>query len=180
MPPPCRLTRSPTRNGPCAEQDGAREEVAERLLGRETEDDGGQGASEGDRLRRESGDAQRDEQGEDHGHQAQEEADGARRAGVQAAEQVGAERPADVPRERPAEDHQGDDGADAHGDVERRPEQLVAVPVDEEDAGEGREQDDELEAGTLDRAGADLTGQADLAPVVALGVHEVLHTGGSP
>ena len=118
MPPPWRLTRSPTRNGPRAEQDGAGEEVAERLLGGETEDDGGQRASEGDGLRREARDAQRDEQGDDHGHQAQEEADRARRAGVQAAEQIRAEGSADVPRERPAEDHQGDDGADAHGDVE--------------------------------------------------------------
>ena len=47
-------------------------------------------------------------------------------------------------------------------------------------AGERREQDEELEAGTLDRAGADLAGETRLAPVVALGVHEVLHTGRSP
>ena len=73
-------------------------------------------------MGREARDPQRDEQGDEHRHQAQQEADRARGAGIQTAEEVGPSGAADVACERPAEDDQGEDGADAHEEVEIGPD----------------------------------------------------------
>jgi hypothetical protein len=80
--------------GPRAQQQGAGNEVAERLLRRETDDDRGEGAADRERARVEPGHPQRDDDREPDEDQADEEADRPRGAGVQAPEQGRAERPA--------------------------------------------------------------------------------------
>jgi hypothetical protein len=158
-----------------AEQHRAGEEVAQRLLGGEAEDDRGERAAEGERLRCDPRDAQRDEQADDHGDEPQEEADRPGSPRVHPAEQRRADRPADVARERPAEDHEDDDGRDPDRQVEGRAEELAPVAVDHDRRGEDGEQEHELDARAFDGACAQLPCEADFLPVVALRVHEALH-----
>lgn len=94
--------------GPGAEQDGAGDQVAQRLLRGEAEDDGGERSTEGQRARFDARDAQRDEQGEHGGGETDEEAHGPRGGGIDAPEQRGSERAAGVAGERPAEDQERD------------------------------------------------------------------------
>ena len=75
----CRRTRSPTRNGPRGDQHHAGDQVAERLLGGETEDDRGDGAADGQRARVQARDPQRGERRDDEERQPDQEADRARR-----------------------------------------------------------------------------------------------------
>ena len=71
------------------DQHHAGDQVAERLLGGEAEDDRGDGATDGQRARVEPGDPQRGQRREGEERQADEEADRARGAGVDAAEEPG-------------------------------------------------------------------------------------------
>ena len=91
-----------------AQQDGAGDQVAERLLRGEADDDGGEGAADGERARREPGDPQRDDGHDRDRHEPQQEADRAGGARVHAAHQVRADGAAEVARERPAERDQRD------------------------------------------------------------------------
>ena len=63
------------------DQDHAGDQVAERLLGGETEDDRGDGAADGQRARVEARDPQRAQRGDDQERQPDQEADRARGAG---------------------------------------------------------------------------------------------------
>ena len=91
-----------------AQQHRAGDHVAERLLGRETEDHRRERAAEGERARFDARHAQRHEQRQHDRHQADQEPDRAGGGRVQAPEQRRPEPAADVARDRPAEDHQRD------------------------------------------------------------------------
>ena len=160
---------------PCAEQDGAGDEVAERLLRRETDDDRGEGAADGQGARVQSGHPQRDDDGEPDEDQADEEADRARGARVEAPEEGRPEGPADVARDLPAQDDEDDRRRDLHRRLVRPAEQLVAIAVADQDPDEQRDHDDGLDARALDRAHAQLPGEAGLTPGMALGVEQSFH-----
>ena len=112
---------------PRGDQHDARDQVAQRLLGGEAEDDRDDRAGHGERPRLEPGDVQRDQHGRDQEREPDDEADGAGRRGIHPPEQRGRQRAPDVAREAPAEDHQRDRRDDAHGHVD--PQHLLAVVV---------------------------------------------------
>ncbi len=91
---------------PRGDQHHAGDQVAERLLGRETEDDRGDGAADGQRARRQPGDPQRHQRRDDQEDQPDQEADGAGRRGIHAPEQRGRDEAADVAGQRAAEGEQ--------------------------------------------------------------------------
>ena len=97
-------------------------------------------------ARLEPGDPERDEHRGRQERQPDQEADGARRRGIHPPEQPGRERPPDVAREPPAEDEQRDGGEHPDGQIE--PEDLTAVLVREQHAGDQRHHDRELEPRT--------------------------------
>ena len=72
---------------PRRDQHQARDEIAERLLRGETEDDRGDGTTDGQRLGLEPGDPQRRQRRDGQEGQADEEADRARRRRIEALEQ---------------------------------------------------------------------------------------------
>ena len=141
---------------PCAQQHGARDQVADRLLRRESEEHRGDGTTDGERLRLEPGDAEGDEDREDDREEPDQKAERAGGAGVEALEEDRAERAADVARERPAQDHERDDARDAHRHVD--PEQLHAVVVGDEDRRDERQDQDRFGAGAT-RAGTRVRAQ---------------------
>ena len=75
-----------------AQQHGAGDQVAERLLRGETDDDGGEGAADGERARGEAGDPQRHDGDDRDRHEPQQEADRAGGARVHAPHQRPARR----------------------------------------------------------------------------------------
>ena len=88
--------------GPRAEQDGAGEQVAERLLRRETEDDRGEGGG-GEQSRGVGpGDAEGDHDRDHDRDEANEEADGAGGPGIHPPEESRRRRSAHVAGDRPA------------------------------------------------------------------------------
>ena len=70
---------------PGAEQHHSGDHVAKRLLGGETEDDGGECSADGQRLERGPGDAEREDERDAHGHQADQEAERPGGGGIHAA-----------------------------------------------------------------------------------------------
>ena len=105
--PPCRRTVSPTRNGRALSSTMPGDQVAERLLRREAEDDRRERRADRDRSERDVGDAQRDARAPRARRAAGSGSRPCRRwprpcAGTA----IGASAAAEVARERPAEDHQ--------------------------------------------------------------------------
>ena len=158
-----------------AEQHGAGDEVAEGLLRRETDDDRGERAADGERPRVEAGDAQRDDDRQTDEDQADEEPDRSRGAGIEATEEGRPQRSPDVAGDLPAEHDEHDRGDDLDRLVEVAPEQLVAVVVDDEDRHEQRDHHERLDPRTLDRAPAQLPCEPGLAPRVAARVEQLSH-----
>ena len=102
-PPACMRTRSPTRKGRALMQDRPGDQVADRLLGRETQDHRGDRPADGERLRPQARRAGgRRSTLRISVEQPDEEADRARGAGIEPAQERGADRAAEVHRERPA------------------------------------------------------------------------------
>ena len=132
----------PDPERPRADEHHAGDEVAEGLLGRETEDDGGEGTTEREGARRDPRDAQCDENGRDDRHQPDQEPDGAGGGGVQTPQQSRTEGLADVARERPADRDEEYDRDDPGGLVD--PEEIDAIVVGHEDAREQRPQKQRL------------------------------------
>ena len=161
---------------PRAEQHHAGEEVAERLLRRETDDDRGEGAADGQRPRVEPGDAQRDDDARARRRPAGSGTRPCPRsrdpgAGTASARARARRRGRSASRGRSARPR----WRSAPASRTRGPKTLVAIAVDDQDPDEQRDQDDGLDARALDRAPAELPREAGLAPGVALGVEELLH-----
>ena len=155
---------------PRAQQHHPGDHVAQRLLGGETEDDRGERAADGQRLRLEPGDAQRHQQRDRDRDQADQEADRAGRGRVHPAHEGRAGGAADVPGQRPAERDQQRppwrSAAASAGVLTRRacrgcPD---AVVVGDEHADQQRDQDHRLAPGALDRLLADRRPTARRAP----------------
>ena len=142
---------------PRRDQHHAGDQVPERLLRGETEDDGGDRATDGQRLGLQPGDAQRHERRHGEEHEPDQEADGPRGRRVHPAEQRGRGEAAEVARQRPAQHHHRDRRGDAHRRVDA--EQLLAAQVRDSVIAEQRHDDHELAAGAAGALGG-LQGQA--------------------
>ena len=95
------------------EQHQAGEQVAERLLGGETQDDGGEGAPRDERGGVDAADAQRDQQRDRHRYEADQEPDGSGRGRIHPPEERRRRRATDVAGDRPAERQQREHRRDA-------------------------------------------------------------------
>jgi hypothetical protein len=139
------------------DQHHARDQVAERLLGRETEDHGGDRATDGQRLGLQARRAQREQRRRRQEHQPDQEPDCAGRGRVHAPEQRRSGESPKVARQRPAQHHYHERRPDTHGRVGA--EQLLAPQVAVERDREQRHEDDQLAPGTARVLGR-LQGQA--------------------
>ncbi|MEA2438653.1 MAG: hypothetical protein QOH76_77 [Thermoleophilaceae bacterium] len=128
---------------PRAEEQHARQHVAEGVLRGQADDHGGERTADRERPRVESRSAQRHEQRDCKQDQPDEEADRAGGRGVEAIEQRRTEGATDVAGEPPAERDQGDGTREAHRLVDAEQLDAVAVrEVDEDD--EWRDEQDLL------------------------------------
>jgi len=134
----------------CRDQDQSGDQVAERLLSSEADDDRGS-RRDGQRALGEAGDSERDERRHHEEGEPDQEADGAGRGGVHAAEQRGGAETPDVTSQRPPEGEHEDRRGDADRLVEAEPPLALGVGGDRQP--QQREQHEQLALGAASALG---------------------------
>ena len=150
---------------PCAEQDDPGDQVAERLLRREAEDDGRERRADRDRRKRDVGDPQREHDRREHGEQPDEESGCAGSGRVHALEEDRFDPANEIAGQRPADDHErqhhehlqcrrprrhrtgvvcGRGLCGLYGRTGVEPEQVGLVVPDQDHAGEQRREHQQL------------------------------------
>jgi hypothetical protein len=138
------------------------EEVAECLLGGKTQDDRGEGPADGERPRIQTGHAQRHQHRDDDREEPHDEPDGAGGTWVHAPKERRSRGTPKVASELPAQRDEREHRGDAHRLVDA--EEALAVGIEDQNAGDHRQQHQRLDPRALDGTGAELPGQASLSP----------------
>jgi hypothetical protein len=124
----------PERAG--AQEHHAGDQVAQRLLSGETEHDGSERTADSQRAGVQARDPQGGQPAAQQGEEPDDEADGAGRGGVHAAKERRGGGAADVARQCPAEHDERQHGRRSYRRVEAVAEELVTIPVGDEDSAE--------------------------------------------
>ena len=171
MPPAWRRTRSPTRNGRALSSTIPAMRLPSVCCAARPMITAVKAPPHGQRAGLEARDVERGEDDDADEEEPDQEPDRARCRGVHPPEQGRPERLAHVAGGGPAECHEGDDGGDPDRLVE--PEDVLAVVVEDQHAGEQREQHDQLEPRALGGAPRQLAREPHLLPGVALGLEHL-------